>query len=247
MRNVLAGLVAGALALFGASAAQAGDILSVSYDSILQGVALQFIDPNPTGTSTGTTASWDGGNMETTGGNSTASLPIMATPATLLVVTIMSGAALAVDSGGTVSGGVISGTALVKGGGGAATFVKIPIAAGAPGTVETGAYSIYVTVVGDAWGLDTVVATVSGTPALPDGFTQQTFTGNFGLNAGGAGEVLLVNAGVVTVSTFGAVTFSTSPSTLSLSYESPEPTMPLMAIAGAGLLVSFGAAKRYRS
>jgi PEP-CTERM motif len=240
-------LAAALAAMLLATAASAGQLLSATYSTTISQVPLTFAGVNPTGTLVGNTFSLDAGSFFADVQTIPFPVPTKFPAATKLVVSLTGNGALA----GNLSDSVITPTAGIKGEAVVylkffkaqpvgSPFVRVPIDAGAGGTVTTppSGTTLVVQVKGDTWhigavtqtGLTTVTATNMNRIDLPDVMA----TGTVNVTAGGNTVVNLVSLGRTKVRGL-ANSDTSAASFLRLVYAPSVPEPGTLMLLGAGV------------
>ena len=233
-------------ATFLAATANAGPLVSATFELTLQGVPISLTSTTATGTLTGSSFSLDAGSWFATNfcignpGNTQGCVENpagpFAAPVTRLIVGISNNGAVSGTTAQTsitpASGVMGLVKVMAKFGPAVFTLLPIPVNAGAGGTVTTGPPTLIVQLKGDVWHIGQVTQTglTSGFAALPDvvatGSVMATSMGNTVVN--------LVSLSRTKIRGL-ANSDTSSPSFLTLVYAPSVPEPGTLMLLGAGV------------
>jgi hypothetical protein len=232
--------------LVGASAANAGQLVSATYTQTLQGVPLTFESTVATGTLVGNQFSMDAGNWFATNfciGNpgNAACIPNpagpFAPPVTRLVVSFTDNGPLTgttAEANITAPSGIMGSVAVMAKIGKAPAFTLLPIAvnAGAGGNLTVGSSTLIVQLQGDVWHIGAVTQT--GLTSMFLALSDVMATGSVMVTGGGNTVVNLVTLGRTKIRGL-ANSDTSTPTFLRLEYAPSVPEPGTLMLLGAGV------------
>jgi hypothetical protein len=242
MRRLMLGIAIGAMGLLGTATAQAGDLTGAVFGLSVGTLGPLLFDGSATavGTAVDSESATVMAGVAFKGTETTTLTAKQAPPLTKIVVEITKNDAIKVTGDplqGNAAVGAVRGTALQKGFGGA-TLIGVPLAAGISDTVTLkGTFAIKAQ--SKKWTSGATTVTGLGSSMM----ATATFMTKGSVMTGKPGQIGLVAVSKVTV-TGAADIITYTLARLDLEFtEVPEPTMPLMVLAGAATLALVGGRK----